>query len=134
MRQDAQIPVAHAALPFVFHNVVDVPCQGGGFLGSKFDPLQITVDPDRRVYSAGSLGLLDGQSPATLEDRRRLLGSLQEKSIVVPQTAPARDWQLASEKAYELIQSSSFHQSLDLGRESPETRDTATGTTSCPRP
>ena len=38
MRRDLQLDVPHAALPFVFHNVVDVPCQGGGFLGSDLRP------------------------------------------------------------------------------------------------
>lgn len=49
------LDVPHAALPFLFHNVVDVPCQGGGFLGSAFDPLQIAVDVEKRAYRAGSL-------------------------------------------------------------------------------
>src|SRR5207247_7515087 len=31
-RRPAEVPFA--ALPFAFHNVVEVPCQGGGFLGS----------------------------------------------------------------------------------------------------
>ena len=29
-----RLDVACAALPFLFHNVVDVPCQGAGFLGA----------------------------------------------------------------------------------------------------
>src|SRR6266540_2268307 len=32
------LEVPFAALPFTFHNVVDVPCQGGGFLGAAYDP------------------------------------------------------------------------------------------------
>ena len=44
--------VVHAALPWVFHNVVDVPCQGGGFLGAKFDPFQLGVDPRGQTYEA----------------------------------------------------------------------------------
>jgi hypothetical protein len=38
LRQNQKIEIPHAALPWVFHNVVDTPCQGGGFLGAKFDP------------------------------------------------------------------------------------------------
>ena len=44
--------VPFAALPFAFHNVVNVPCQGGGFLGSAFDPLRVEVDPAGRGYAA----------------------------------------------------------------------------------
>src|SRR5882757_2109651 len=48
LRRELELDVPHAALPFVFHNVIDVPCQGGGFLGSTYDPLQINVDVDKR--------------------------------------------------------------------------------------
>ncbi len=34
LRQNRQLDVVNAALPFVLHNVVDVPCQGDGFLGN----------------------------------------------------------------------------------------------------
>ena len=49
-RRPADVPCA--ALPFVFHNVVDVPCQGGGMLGSAYNPLRIDVDAGRRHYQA----------------------------------------------------------------------------------
>src|SRR5207248_7768590 len=42
--------VSFASLPFAFHNVVEVPCQGGGFLGQAHDPLRIEVDPQSRQY------------------------------------------------------------------------------------
>src|SRR5688500_3495187 len=47
-RQQAAAAIPLATLPFAFHNVVDVPCQGGGFLGSGFDPLAVDVDPAGR--------------------------------------------------------------------------------------
>ena len=47
--QDRQIDIPHAALPFVFHNVIDTPCQGGGFLGNRFDPLQVTLDVEAQL-------------------------------------------------------------------------------------
>src|SRR5664279_137048 len=75
LRRELQIDVPHAGLPFVFHNVINVPCQGGGFLGSTYDPLQINVDVDKRIYSAGALALPSGQSMQSLQDRRRLLVS-----------------------------------------------------------
>jgi len=123
LRQRQPCDVPHAALPYVFHNVVDVPCQGGGFLGAAFDPLQVTVDADRRTYSAGALALPAGQSEQVVADRRRLLESLQNNAGPAPATAPLRDWRMASEKAYQLLGSAALRAALDLTRESAQTRD-----------
>ena len=123
LRNELQLDVPHAALPFVFHNVINVPCQGGGFLGSTYDPLQINVDPQKQAYSAGALALPVGQSEKSLEDRRRLLVSLQDKSIATAQTSPAGRWQLSSDKAFQLLGSQPLRDALDLSRESSQTRD-----------
>ena len=123
LRRELQLDVPHAALPFVFHNVIDVPCQGGGFLGSTYDPLQINVNPENRVYSAGALALPTGQSDKSLQDRRRLLTSLQEQSIAAAQSLSMGRWQLSTDKAFQLLGSESLREALDLSRESPQTRN-----------
>ena len=82
--QNRHIEIPHAALPFVFHNVVDTPCQGGGFLGPRFDPLQISLDVESKGYRAGALTLPAGQTSSLLSDRRRLLrlaGSFNRAAI-----------------------------------------------------
>jgi hypothetical protein len=122
-RRELQLDVPHAALPFVFHNVIDVPCQGGGFLGSTYNPLQISVDPESKTYSAGALALPRGQSAGSLHERRRLLGTLQEKSPTAAQAASVRGWQRSSEKAFQLLGSELLRQALDLSREPSQTRD-----------
>lgn len=123
LRRQTQLDVPHAALPFVFHNVIDVPCQGGGFLGTTYDPLQINVDPDSRTYRAGALALPSGQSTGLLTDRRKLLETLQVKSVQDAQTATSKRWQLFSDKAFQLLGSESLRQALDLSHESTQMRD-----------
>jgi hypothetical protein len=123
LRREMQLDVPHAALPFVFHNVIDVPCQGGGFLGAAYDPLQISVDVERRAYSAGALALPVGQSMQSLQDRRRLLVSLQERPIVAASASPQERWRLSSDKAFQLLGSQSLREAVDLSRESAQTRD-----------
>ncbi|HEY1598107.1 MAG TPA: DUF1501 domain-containing protein [Pirellulales bacterium] len=123
LRRHLRLDVPHAALPYVFHNVVDVPCQGGGFLGAAYDPLQVTVDPERRVYSAGALAIPAGESEQRLSDRRELLASLQTPLRTAAITSPLRHWQLASEKAYQLLGSESLRAALDLSSESTQMRD-----------
>lgn len=123
LRRDRQTAVPHAALPFVFHNVVDVPCQGGGFLGATCDPLQISVDPESRVYRAGVLALPAGQSAKSLDGRRRLLASLQGMSLSDALSPAARRWQLFSEKAFQLLETESLRQALDLANEPRHIRE-----------
>lgn len=121
--QNRQIEIPHAALPFVFHNVVDTPCQGGGFLGTRFDPLQISLDLESKSYRAGALTLPAGHSSSLLTKRRRLLDSL-ELSSITPQTgAVGEQWQMFCNKAFQLLGSESLRGALDLTNETPEMRD-----------
>lgn len=117
------LDVPHAALPFVFHNVVDVPCQGGGFLGSAFDPLQIAVDVEKRAYRAGSLTPPDGRTFASVGDRRRLLTLLENGLVTSANNSAERQWRAFYDKAYSLLGSETLRRALDLSAESQATRD-----------
>ena len=113
-RRDAEVPLA--SLPYVFQNVVPTPCQGGGFLGSQFDPLRIDVDPAGRQYRVDVLQPNAGTSGTTSRARRELLGSLQ----------PARkDQPLDSlyDRALGLLDSKSLREALDITRESAKVRE-----------
>lgn len=120
LSRDRQLEVPHAALPFLFHNVVDVPCQGGGFLGARFDPLQISVDPAGKVYQAGSLQIAPGQSVERMRERRALLESLDARAQMAASSGPLRQFY---DKAYELLASERVRRALDLSQESPATRE-----------
>lgn len=111
--------VPHAALPFVFHNVVDVPCQGGGFLGPRFDPLQISVDPESRVYQAGSLQIAPGQSLDRMRQRRRLLAAMESTELGDEPSAALRQFY---QQAYDLLASEQVRRALDLSQETQATR------------
>ncbi len=119
--RDRGLDVPHAALPFLFHNVVDVPCQGGGFLGSAFDPLQIAVDVEKRAYRAGSLTPPDGRTFASVDNRRRLLRVLE--SELAATNSAERQWSAFYDKAYSLLGSETLRRALDLSAESQATRD-----------
>jgi len=124
MRQAMQFVAAHAALPYVFHNVVNTQCQGGGFLGKAFDPVQITVDPDQKTYSIGALTLGPGQSAARLDQRRRLLHSLDQHTLPTDNFVAASDsLNRFYDKAYHLLESTALKRALDLNEETPATRD-----------
>ncbi len=122
LTRERQIEIPHAALPFIFHNVVPTPCQGGGFLGQAFDPLQIAVDVEAKAYRAGALALPDGQTSSILSDRRRLLGSLDAASAATS-TPWGGQWQMLCDKAFQLLGSESLRRALDLSQETPATRE-----------
>ena len=123
LRQNQGIEIPHAALPFVFHNVVDTPCQGGGFLGTKFDPLQITVDVESKTYRAGALALPAGHTSALLSNRRRLLETLELAATSPAATPVSEQWRMFCDKAFQLLGSESLRRALDLSNETPQMRD-----------
>ena len=61
------------ALPHVMYNVVQLPGQVAGFLGSMHDPFQVTTRPERRRLPLGELELPGDVSLDRLDHRASLL-------------------------------------------------------------
>lgn len=80
MRRGLSSVAPHAALPFVFHNAVNVECQGGGFLGAAYDPLQFQVDPQTKTYSIGDLQRDPHETRMRMNRRQQLLHSLDHRT------------------------------------------------------
>lgn len=119
--RDRTLIVPHASLPFVFHNVVDTPCQGGGFLGSAFDPFRIAVDPDKRSYAVQELTPRADLPTTRLRDRVELLARLQETSPANPPTTGTLT--RFYDKAFQLMSSDTVQRALDLSGETTATRE-----------
>jgi hypothetical protein len=109
LRPATRGPVPFAALPFPFRNVQEVPCQGGGILGSRFDPLQIECDPAARRYRAELLHPVEGLATPRMDDRRGLLAALDHTP-----PGPLREFR---ERAYSLLDSEAIRKALDLSQE-----------------
>ncbi|MCC6510696.1 MAG: DUF1501 domain-containing protein [Pirellulaceae bacterium] len=114
-REQAQA-VPYAALPYIFQNVVPTPCQGGGILSANFDPLSIDVDVSAKRYRIESLGQRDGMDATRHKQRLSLLESLGSASPL-----PASLSRFYS-KAYQLLESQTLHEALDIERESDAVR------------
>ena len=119
--RDRGLVVPHAALPFVFHNVVDVPCQGGGFLGSSVDPFRIAVDPEKRSYVAAELSPRDNLTSERMQSRLELLSGLQRSSKMTPGMAAGLEAFYG--KAFQLLSASSVREALDLEQEPLKVRE-----------
>jgi Protein of unknown function (DUF1501) len=123
MRRQTTCAAPHAALPFVFHNVVNVECQGGGFLGTAYDPLQFLVDPLTKSYSLGELTREPDEPPARMNRRQQLLQSLDQRALANENLAAAsKSLVRFYDKAYQLLDSESLRRAIDLSQESPATR------------
>ncbi|MDG3005041.1 DUF1501 domain-containing protein [Paludisphaera mucosa] len=115
MMRDRDLPVASAALPFAFHNVVETPCQGGGFLGPAYDPFRIEGDPEAGSYRAELLSAPEGVGPDRRRRRRDLLDAIEGRSESPHEAAMRRHY----DKAYRLLASDDVARALDVGREDP---------------
>ena len=116
--RDRGLDVVHAALPFTFRNVLPVPCQGAGFLGSAYDPLRIEVDPDRRLYRSELSLTAETARAVRRPERRSLLGALE--TIPGPSAQSLKNYYA---RAYRLLDSEPIRRALELEREDPRTRD-----------
>ena len=90
---DASLPEVQGlptfvALPHVMYNVVQLPGQIAGFLGSAHNPFQVTADPSAADFHLGELQLPGDVSLSRLNHRAALLQILDQE--LVRQDALAR--------------------------------------------
>ena len=71
----------YIALPHIMYNVVMLPGQTAGFLGSRHEPLRILRDPNAADFHVPELELPAGLSLADLEHRESLLYLVNAQSI-----------------------------------------------------
>ena len=107
------VDVSHALLPYQFHNVVTTPCQGGGFLGHRYDPLLIDGNASKLTYEIETL-----RRPSDLADAR-----LRNRDILLHDPSAARQPNRSlpfgelRKRAHELLQSETLRQALRIDTE-----------------
>ena len=121
LRRHQPTDVPFASLPYPFRNVHEVPCQGGGLIGSRFDPLGIEVDPANQRYQIEVLKRPEGLNAARQQERRSLLDSL-DRTLGHTLTAGASLREFY-EKAYRLLDSERIRQALDIAQEPTADRE-----------
>ena len=78
MRERPGLPT-FVALPHVMYNVVQLPGQVAGFLGSAHGPFQVSADPSAPDFHMGELELPGDLSLERLDHRASLLGLLDDQ-------------------------------------------------------
>ncbi len=104
------------ALPHVMHNVVKLPGQVAGFLGSAHDPFQLNSDPSLPGFKLDELEL-PGDVPLGRLERRE--GLLRGAAGVLPEG----DFDGYRSRAVELLRSQEVRRAFRIDAEDPRTRD-----------
>ncbi|MFO0979344.1 MAG: DUF1501 domain-containing protein [Planctomycetaceae bacterium] len=110
----ARDAISHVALPWLIHNVVTTPCQGGGFLGQQFDPFEVSADLATIRYQVDALRQQSELPGTRIQQRTSLLNSLDqgpayEQSMVRLQEHRSR--------AVELLSSTQLQKAVELQEE-----------------
>jgi hypothetical protein len=114
---------AFVSLPHVMRNVVMLPGQIAGFLGSAHDPLQISGDPSSPAFRNGDLELPGDISLDRLESRAALLRAVDDQARRADRRSAAQAMDVYNEKALRLLGSGDLKRALNLGDEDPRLRD-----------
>ncbi len=134
------------ALPHVMYNVVQLPGQAAGFIGSAHDPFQVSADPSAADFRLGELELPGDLPVERLDDRAALLGRLDSRRRRVDALLRARALRprhrspgstagvgessldfdpcdVYTEKAFRLLHSPAVARAFHFGAEGPRLRD-----------
>jgi hypothetical protein len=104
------------ALPHVMFNVVKLPGQSAGFLGSANEPFQVAADPSAPGFRPDELELPGDVPPQRLDRRASLLH-------LVDGAMPQQDLDGYRARAVDLVRSEPIRRAFRLDREDPRARD-----------
>jgi hypothetical protein len=90
-----------------------------GFLGSAYDPLFISQDPNSADFQAFPCA----DDADRMPNRRSLLSEINQQADQLEQVAAVRHFDRFHERAISLIAAPTTRQACDLGRETPQARD-----------
>lgn len=121
LRSDLEQELPFVALPWVFRNVIPVPCQWGGFLGKTYAPFQITGDISKATFRADAFNRPADLPILRLKSRQQLLSQINSDSSLEAATSN-RGFGSHLKKALELMQSTRLSKALKIEEESDATR------------
>jgi hypothetical protein len=123
LERDRTTDLPHVALPHVMYNVVQLPGQTSGFLGSKFGPYQVESDPNTPEFNPGQLALPAGLTPARLEARESLLRIVDRQLERSERLVRSGLVSIAYEQAFTLLRSERVRRAFDVSREPEPVRE-----------
>src|SRR5262249_10526317 len=113
----------YVALPHVMWNVVKLAGQTAGFLGSAYDPLHVTRDPNDPNFRVGEMALPEDLTLDELEHRQTIQGLLDRQARGWEQFGGTRATDAFYAKAFQLLRSPEASRAFDIAQEDLRTRD-----------
>jgi hypothetical protein len=110
--------LSYVALPYTIQNVVQIPGQTAGFLGSRYDRFQVIGNPNNPGFQISALQPPANRQTADLHNRDRLLQQINSFPLL-PDASEIRDLQ---RRALELV-SSDVSRNFDIAREDSKVQD-----------
>jgi hypothetical protein len=98
------------------------PGQHAGFLGPRFDPWQITGDPQAADFRVDALQLAPGLDVSRMESRRALLGEVDRQQRSLAEAAESRRMANDQDLAFNILTSSQLAHAFELNRETDDVR------------
>jgi hypothetical protein len=123
-RQPPELP-ACVALPSVLldGDGGEVPGQGPGLLGQRYDRFLVVGDPTRPDFSLDTLALPEDVGPARLRQRAGLQAALDGQAEQFGRLGGADEMRAHYERAYRLLQAPAARRAFDLAAEPGRVRD-----------
>ncbi|MDA0835568.1 MAG: DUF1501 domain-containing protein [Planctomycetota bacterium] len=108
---------------FLLQGPLTWPGQHSGFLGDKYDPWQITGDPNNADFKVENLTFQPGLELTRLTQRKSLLDEINRQQHGLDDAIASRRLTANQELAFSLLTSSRFSQAFELQREPDAVRD-----------
>ncbi len=99
------------------------PGQHAGFLGPKYDPWQVSRDPNAPDFRVDSLSLAPGLEVGRLDDRRTLLEEVNRQQRKFDDLAECRRLSDQQQLAFSVLTSGKVSRAFEMGREPACVRD-----------
>jgi hypothetical protein len=99
------------------------PGQHSGFLGPRHDPFVLNSDPNNKNYKVNDLSLLEGLSASRLDDRRKLLTTIDRQQRGIDESPKGIKYTSQQQTAFSMLSSSKLKSALDINAESDAVRD-----------
>ena len=114
---------AHVAVPYASSIGLRPGYFGANYLGLEHNPFETDGDPNNEKFQVVNLNLPTGLTVNRLEDRRSLLGSIDDLRRVVDKTNATESLDQFQKKAYELVVGDAGRKAFDIAAEDPQLRD-----------
>jgi uncharacterized protein (DUF1501 family) len=108
---------------FLMEGPLTWPGQHAGFLGPKFDPWQITRDPNAADFRVENLRLADGLEVSRLGDRRALLAQVDRQQAVLAEQASTRRLSDQQDLAFRVLTSGKVSRAFEMDQEPQAVRE-----------